>query len=341
MKTKTRVLILAALAFAGTVSAGPEGTNQPPEQIRLALDLVDGSRVIGVPKAESLPVQTSYAKMDIALKQVSTVKMGDDHETASIDLRNGDKLKGVVTLGPIELATVFGSVQVAVEHIRNMEVVLSGEGLAGILARGLFLYYPFDKDEGDRVTDASGKGHDGKARGSRWTSEGKVGGAFAFGGSDHVEMGYQPAGTEITLAAWIQPANTGVGFFLGTHYSESSLWMLTVEGAGGTPKQCARIGYNTGTDGEALFGTSNVQDRRWHHIAATIDAKGAKLYVDGVLENQNSVPGNWKGANAAIGRSLTGSPGFYSGLVDEVMIFHRPLSAVEIKQIYDTQKQGK
>ena len=339
MKSKTGIVtVLAAMALVGTASAGPESTNQTPEQLRLALDLADGSRIIGVPKAEFIPVQTSYAKMDIALKQISTVKMGDDHETASLDLRNGDKLKGVITLAPIELVTVFGNVKVAVEHIRNMDVMMTGEGVASVLARGLFLHYSFGKDEGDRIADVSGNGHDGRVRGSKWTSAGKVGGAFAFSGSDYVEIGYQPAGTEITLAAWIKPANTGVGFFLGTHYSESSLWMLTVEGPYGPPKQCARIGYNTGTDGEALFGTSNVQDGQWHHVAATIDAKGAKLYVDGVLENQNAVPGNWKGANAAIGRSLTGSPGFYSGLVDEVMIFHRPLTAAEIKQIYDAQK---
>ena len=140
---------------------------------------------------------------------------------------------------------------------------------------------------------------------------------------------------------WVKPANTDLGFFLGTHFSETSLWMLTVEGPNGPPKQCARIGYNTGSDGESLFGTSNVQDGQWHHIAARIDAQGAKLYVDGVLENKNTVPGRWQGGNAAIGRSLTGNPGFYSGLVDEVMIFHRPLSAAEIKQIYDTQKRGK
>lgn len=339
-----RKICLAAVAVMvlGVVSpAVAENTNPPPQQVSLELELVDGSRLVGLPKMDSLPIRTDYAKMDIPLKQILSVEMDDDHETASVKMQNGDKLKGVISLGPIELVTLFGPVKVGIEHIRRMDVSMTGEGLSSIMARGLFLYYPFDKDEGGRVTDASGNGHHGKTQGSRWTAEGKVGGAFEFGGSDYVEMGYQPAGTEITLAAWIKPANTGVGFFLGTHFSESSLWMLTVEGPYGPPKQCARIGYNTGTDGESLHGTSNVQDGRWHHVAATIDSKGAKIYIDGVLENKNSVPGNWKGANAAIGRSLTGSPGFYSGLVDEVMIFQRPLSAGEIKQIYDAQKRGR
>jgi hypothetical protein len=333
--------VVAVMMLGAWRAAGAENTSDPPQEMRLEIELVDGSRLIGRPRIDTVPVQTPYAKMAIPLKQILTVGLGDDHETVSVDLQNGDKLKGVISLGPIELATLFGPVKVGIEHIRRIDVGVSGGGLSNVLARGLFLYYPFDKDEGNRVTDASGNGHDGRPQGSRWTPDGKVGGAFAFGGSDYVEMGYQPAGTEITLAAWIKPANTGLGFFLGTHFSESSLWMLTVEGPHGPPKQCARIGYNTGTDGESLFGTSNVQDGRWHHVAATIDSKGAKLYVDGVLENQNAVSGNWKGANAAIGRSLTGSPGFYSGLVDEVMIFRRPLTAAEIKQIYDAQKRGR
>lgn len=341
MNFGTKIVTVVAMMTSGWVWAGPADTNQTRGRIRLDLDLVDGSRVIGVPTGTSVPLQTPYAKMDIPLGQILTVGMGEDHETASVVLQNGDKLQGVLSVGPIELATLFGPVKVGIEHIRRIDVGMSGGGLSNVLARGLFLYFPFDKDEGNRVADASGNGHDGTAQGSKWTSDGLGGGAFAFGGSDYVEMGYQPAGTEITLAAWIKPANTGLGFFLGTHFSESSLWMLTVEGPHGPPKQCARIGYNTGTDGESLFGTSNVQDGRWHHVAATIDTKGAKLYIDGVLENQNAVPGNWKGANAAIGRSLTGSPGFYSGLVDEVMIFHRPLTAAEIKQIYDAQKRGR
>jgi hypothetical protein len=93
-----------------------------------------------VPKIESVPVHTSYAKMDIALKQISTVKMGDDHETASIDLRNGDKLKGVVSLAPIELLTIFGPVKVGIEHVRRIDVVVSGGGLPIALAVGLSVF---------------------------------------------------------------------------------------------------------------------------------------------------------------------------------------------------------
>jgi hypothetical protein len=71
----------------------------------LTLDLVDGSRVIGAPSIKSVPVQTPYATMDIALEQIKSIKIEDDHEAAAFELQNGDKLKGVFNLGPLEPET--------------------------------------------------------------------------------------------------------------------------------------------------------------------------------------------------------------------------------------------
>ena len=90
--------------------------------LRLAIDLVDGSRIIGVPKIKSIPVQTSYAKMDIPLEQITSIHIRDDHEMASIDLLNGDKLKGVLDLKPLELETIFGEVSIGIEHVQGFRI---------------------------------------------------------------------------------------------------------------------------------------------------------------------------------------------------------------------------
>lgn len=121
------LLVLAAIAVADCAWAGEE---KAEPQVRLEIDLVDGSRIVGTPSIESVPVQTSYAKMDVPLKEIRTIRIDADHETASLDLRNGDKLKGVVSLGPIELETVFGKVPIGIEHIRKLDVVLLGIAMA-------------------------------------------------------------------------------------------------------------------------------------------------------------------------------------------------------------------
>jgi hypothetical protein len=104
--------------------------------LRLEVDLVDGSRLIGTPSLATVPVQTSYAKMEVPLTQIQTLTIGDDHETVTLDLLNGDKLTGVISLKPIEMNTVFGTVTVGIEHIQQLDIVLSG----GTGQKGLVLW---------------------------------------------------------------------------------------------------------------------------------------------------------------------------------------------------------
>jgi hypothetical protein len=57
-------LVLSAMTLAGTAWSGKD---KEEPQLRLELDLVDGSQISGTPGIESVPVQTSYARMDIPL----------------------------------------------------------------------------------------------------------------------------------------------------------------------------------------------------------------------------------------------------------------------------------
>ncbi|MFY9120532.1 MAG: hypothetical protein WAO57_09450, partial [Syntrophomonadaceae bacterium] len=107
MKTGIRIATFVAVMVGGWVWAGPTGAVQTREQVRLDLDLIDGSRVIGVPVLTSVPVQTSYAKMDIPLRQIVSMEFTADYEKVSLVLRNGDSLLGVVHLEAVSLDTLF------------------------------------------------------------------------------------------------------------------------------------------------------------------------------------------------------------------------------------------
>jgi len=130
----------AAALFGGAVWAETDAEFQP---LGLELDLVDGSRVIGVPVIETLPMQTSYARMEIPLNQIRTVRIGADHEAASLTLQNGDTLSGVISLKPIRLTTIFGAVKIGVEHIREFRVVPAGTTAA---RKGLVLWNRLDSE---------------------------------------------------------------------------------------------------------------------------------------------------------------------------------------------------
>ncbi|MBT7067994.1 MAG: hypothetical protein HN919_16975 [Verrucomicrobia bacterium] len=125
-------LMEASAGHSTSLGATPDPNALKVTPLRLAIDLVDGSRVIGVPTITSIPVQTSYAKMDVPLEKIMNIHIHDDHEMASIDLQNGDKLKGVLNLGPIKLETVFGWVSIGIEHMRECHVTVAG----GVLPAG-------------------------------------------------------------------------------------------------------------------------------------------------------------------------------------------------------------
>ena len=119
---------LESPSVSSDATPGPSTITVTP--LRLAIDLVDGSHVIGVPRIKSIPVQTSYSKMDIPLTQIVSIKIHDDHEMASIDLKNGDKLKGVLDLMPLELETLFGKASIGIEHVQGFRIkTLTGVSL--------------------------------------------------------------------------------------------------------------------------------------------------------------------------------------------------------------------
>jgi hypothetical protein len=102
--------------------ATPSENELKVEPLRLAIDLVDGSHIIGVPSITSVPVKTSYAKMDIPLAKMLSIQMDGDRETSSFTLRNGDKLKGVLSITEFEIETIFGKHSIGIDHVQVIDV---------------------------------------------------------------------------------------------------------------------------------------------------------------------------------------------------------------------------
>lgn len=113
------------------------------EVLRVILELSDGSRVVGTPGIATVPVQTPYAKMTVPLRQILAIKLNVDHEAAVIETRNGDTVKGVVSLSPLELTTVFGSVKIGIEQLLRISVLQKGR-LAAAIDQGQTFQVGFD-----------------------------------------------------------------------------------------------------------------------------------------------------------------------------------------------------
>jgi len=175
MKNALCVVILGTAALAGAAFAGQDKEEKP---LRLEINLVDGSRVMGGPAIESIPMETSYARMNVPLKNISAIRIDEDHKTASIDLKNTDRMKGVVDLGSIGLETIFGKVAVNIGHIREIRVVAgggilpAGEGALSFGGVKWTLWRTMFEVQGDRlvslprVREGFNYGHGGNGRGA-------------------------------------------------------------------------------------------------------------------------------------------------------------------------------
>ncbi len=339
-------LILAASVFMTITHRAWGSDPQSNATLTVILELSDGSRVIGTPGIEAVAVQTSYAKMNVPLKQILTLKMGDDHETAALEMQNGDTLKGVITLAPITLETVFGKAAIGTEHIRVLSVRATGGALPESLRKGLVLYYSFDRDDGEKVMDLSGSGNHGAVAGAKFSSAGKIGGAYQFNGKDsYIDTQRNLTGmNEITACGWVffsePPGDSHLVGQFGGGVSED-VWGLAGGGHAGGNSRRSWAGVNAGGNLFTVQG-SEVERNRWRHVCLTFArGKALSLYENGVLIQSVPVPDQPLRTNprytTKVGASQNADAYWANGLIDEVMIYNRALSADEVKNLYEAQ----
>jgi hypothetical protein len=144
-----------------------------------------------------------------------------------------------------------------------------------------------------------------------------------------------------SVAAWVKTTSTSFASLVdnktaGTNNAGYNLQIAETNG---------RAYFRVGTGaGQAQTGNSitNVTDGEWHHLVGTRDASGLKIYVNGILENQNSNCGT---CNVTSSQNLLfgsyGAGGFLDGLLDDVRIYNRALSANEVAGLYSATSSSK
>jgi len=207
----------------------------------------------------------------------------------------------------------------------------------------LVIYYDFD-EVGDIVADQSGKGHDGVVVGDVTAeASGMYNGAanFATGGYLDLDGPSIPAEdiptSAMTLAAWINIANTGGDHEIFSARASDESWLIHPE-----PKSSGDIRWLLRSYG----GTTIFQIRagtvtwdQWLHFAGTYDKESGKaaLYINGelieelVVENPADIAGDW-GLGARVGLTIDDARPF-TGLMDEFRMYTRALSQDEILEI--------
>jgi len=217
------------------------------------------------------------------------------------------------------------------------------------LAKGLVGCWLFNEGAGNKVGDASLNNNIGTITDALWTP-GKFGSCLNLNGTtDYVNCGSSTVLDNLgplTYAVWMKPYTLGgssVGRILCKRIAENSAQGTTFK-LGATNTLNFSITYNVTT----LFRETSdyaIALNNWQQAVITWDgsiiATQIRIYVNG-RETLYDVTTNGEGSrytdaayNQMIGAKTTGIfTNLFNGLIDNVMIYNRALSASEVAQLY-------
>lgn len=212
---------------------------------------------------------------------------------------------------------------------------------------GVVSYWPFDEGTiaGNTVEDVLGD-NNGELDGNPKQVDGKVGKALEFNGENFVHIPgtatLEFAGAEeMSVVAWVNadsesPVKGVVAGCCGTIVAQRDMngWALRFDGR--NAGQEMEFIVTPGWQGDGGFGAPTFKKGEWHHIVGIVNKKQMLLYVDGELEKEMvyNGPMTTNGSETEIGRA--GDGGFV-GIIDEVLIYNKALSADEVEQIFEAE----
>ena len=229
---------------------------------------------------------------------------------------------------------------------------------ASSLQFGLVAYYPFDGN----ANDASGNNLNLASDGVMPTTDrfGRSDAAYKFDGFNdwlHSDNIPEPSNNAFSWVLWIRPAVIPSG-------AEWGQWVLNRNNANSfdfmvSPHLTLKPGgtimftsYDNRLDGNqnwmnALSSNTKLVVDQWYHIVCTSGIDNTRrIYINGVLDSSlvSSGYGQTGLGTINIGADRNplyrgaGWPGWFQGIIDDVRIYGRELSATEVTNLYETKQ---
>jgi hypothetical protein len=262
---------------------------------------------------------------------IVTTKTPTSHGAGSLDLDSA-------TANMIGNSNDGSNFNGTIDEVRIYNRVLSADEIKADYQEGTpVAEWHFDEGSGIVAADSSGNVNSGTINGATWTT-GKIGSALNFDGvNDYVDCGRGASlniTDAITISAWVKlaadnptwtriiqkgSANNHYGYVVGIH----------------TNKVEFQRDFNNAdfTKSKSYSVVPNV----WYHLAGVYNGRTAVLYVNGIEATDA-----WKGTQfnsesdiLYIGRRSRDCANYFNGIIDEVKIYSRALSAAEIKADYE------
>jgi hypothetical protein len=215
---------------------------------------------------------------------------------------------------------------------------------------GLVGYWQFDEGGGTIAADSSGYNNVGSlVNGPTWTVQGEL----SFDGvDDYVDIADDPSldmTTKLTVALWMkQPVlATNKALVAKWNYRTQGSWAFQTANLTDSDELMVFTAISlsdNGSGGNAKTTGANIVAESWYHVAFVFDGDGAsnadrlKVYVDGqekTLSFAGTIPSFLQNSSASVKIGEFGGTlhRYFNGLIDDVRIYNRALSAEEMLEL--------
>lgn len=208
----------------------------------------------------------------------------------------------------------------------------------------LVAYYPFNSN----ANDESGNQNNGIIHGAVLTDDIKENSNSAYffdGEDDYIEIPHSSSLSithEISVAVWIKLFEISQTQYIllkdsETNYGKDHSFVLSIA------ESEVNWGIADGYVAKNVSSASKLKPNTWYHLVGTYDGMNLSIYIDSIQENSLDIGSMTiikHNKPLKIGRIREAGTWYYPfhGIIDELMIYKRKLSAAEIETLYNKQK---
>jgi len=282
--------------------------------------------------------------MKLPLERIRSIACQPKTNSVQLTTANGDTLTAQFVTKVVRVETAFGNFKLPVNLIKHVQV--SPMGKPGQTRSGLVALWSGEGNANDSIGTNNGTMINGAT-----FAMGEVGQAFSFDGSSgYVSIPDSPSmdsfTSSITIETWLKVNQlTANADWKGIVTKGNNSWRLQAT----TYANTVYFGLDGVSPSRDLYGTRNINDGQWHHVAAVYDGTKMSLYVDGTLDVSQPATGLIAQNNSPVCLGATYNAYelscqclelgyFFNGLVDEASICNRALTASEIQADYEAGK---
>ncbi len=273
---------------------------------------------------------------------IAGVYNGIDMKIFIDGVERGTQAVGVTPADTAAGVSIGGGFTGSIDEVRLYHRALGTAEIAELANRRVHL--PFEESAGTIAYDLSGNARNGTLHNAVSRTVGRFGAGLFFDGVDDALQWDYAGNTPVnnfTMMAWfttaveryteVENTTTTSGTGIDNHYL---FWPDNKDTDAGAGVSVGTNGISVYEHGNAYMPPLAVYDTYigtgWNHVAVTYTDRQPRIYLNGVLVRE----GLLSPRNAVYAPQFAGvSDGFYgvfSGNIDDIRIYDRPLSAVEI-----------